>query len=113
MTGDQLRERGSYSYRYDNIGNRKTARELEEEVSYNADRLNQYTDITRNTEPFIPTYDADGNQTRIKTSIGIWKVSYDANDRPVIFTSKTDGLSLPAATTTREDASARRSPSTD
>ncbi|WP_290486678.1 hypothetical protein, partial [Akkermansia sp. CAG:344] len=36
LTGDQLRERGSYSYRYDNIGNRKTARELEEEVSYNA-----------------------------------------------------------------------------
>ena len=93
LTGDQLRERGSYSYRYDNIGNRKTARELEEEVSYNADRLNQYTDITRNTEPFIPTYDADGNQTRIKTSIGIWKVSYDANDRPVIFTSK-DGRTV-------------------
>ena len=60
--GDQLRERGSYSYRYDNIGNRKTARALEEEVSYNANRLNQYTDITRNTDPFIPTYDADGNQ---------------------------------------------------
>ena len=93
LTGDQLRERGSYSYRYDNIGNRKTARELEEEVSYNANRLNQYTDITRNTEPFIPTYDADGNQTRIKTSIGIWKVSYDANDRPVIFTSK-DGRTV-------------------
>ena len=88
LTGDQLRERGSYSYRYDNIGNRKTARELEEEVSYNADRLNQYTDITRNTEPFIPTYDADGNQTRIKTSTGIWKVSYDANDRPVLFYSR-------------------------
>ena len=88
LTGDQLRERGSYSYRYDNIGNRKTARELEEEVSYNADCLNQYTDITRNTEPFIPTYDADGNQTRIKTSTGIWKVSYDANDRPVLFYSR-------------------------
>ena len=88
LTGDQLRERGSYSYRYDNIGNRKTARELEEEVSYNANRLNQYTDITRNTEPFIPTYDADGNQTRIKTSTGIWKVSYDANDRPVLFYSR-------------------------
>ena len=88
LTGDQLRERGSFSYRYDNIGNRKTARELEEEVSYNANRLNQYTDITRNTEPFIPTYDADGNQTRIKTSTGIWKVSYDANDRPVLFYSR-------------------------
>ncbi|WP_354833507.1 hypothetical protein ABGM91_02790 [Akkermansia muciniphila] len=93
LTGDQLRERGIYSYQYDNIGNRKTARELEEEVSYNANRLNQYTDITRNTEPFIPTYDADGNQTRIKTSTGIWKVSCDANDRPVIFTSK-DGRTV-------------------
>ena len=68
LTGDQLRERGSYSYRYDNIGNRKTARELKEEASYNADCLNQYTDITRNTEPFIPTYDANGNHCLLYTS---------------------------------------------
>ncbi|WP_412256039.1 RHS repeat-associated core domain-containing protein [Akkermansia sp.] len=85
---DQLRGGGSYSYRYDNIGNRKSARELEEEVSYDANRLNQYTDVARNEVPFTPAYDADGNQTRIKTSTGIWEVSYDANGRPVIFTQE-------------------------
>ena len=88
LVEDRISRGGSFIYSYDNIGNRKTARELEEEVSYDANRLNQYTDITRNTEPFIPTYDADGNQTRIKTSTGIWKVSYDANDRPVLFYSR-------------------------
>ena len=31
---------------------------------------------------------ADGNQTRIRTSTGIWEVSYDANDRPVVFASQ-------------------------
>ncbi|MHA3691458.1 RHS repeat domain-containing protein [Akkermansia sp. AKK6] len=85
---DQVKEGGNYSYQYDNIGNRKTARELEEEISYTTNRLNQYTDVTRNTEPFTPTCDADGNQTRIRTSTGIWEVSYDANDRPVSFTNQ-------------------------
>ena len=93
LVEDRLSRGGCFSYRYDNIGNRKTARELEEEVSYDANCLNQYADITRNTEPFIPTYDADGNQTRIMTSTGIWEVSYDANDRPVIFTQE-DGRTV-------------------
>ena len=85
---DQIRQGGKFCYQYDNIGNRKTARELEEEVSYDANGLNQYTEVTRNEEPFTPTYDADGNQTSIRTSTGIWEVSYDANDRPVSFTSQ-------------------------
>ena len=33
---DRISQGGSFSYQYDNIGNRKTARELEEEVSYDA-----------------------------------------------------------------------------
>ena len=37
----------------------------------------------------------DGNQTRIKTSTGIWNVCYDANDRPVSFTSE-DGRTVVA-----------------
>ncbi|MBT8771385.1 hypothetical protein HHJ04_09020, partial [Akkermansia muciniphila] len=72
----------------DNIGNRKSARELEEEVSYEANQLNQYTDVTGETELFTPSFDPDGNQTRIRTSVGIWEVSYDANNRPVSFTSE-------------------------
>ena len=79
---------GSYAYDYDNIGNRKTAQENAEEItSYQSNALNQYTllsvdDIT----DFIPDYDADGNQTRVQTSTGIWAISYDAENRPTDFT---------------------------
>ena len=44
--------------------------------------------MARESEPFAPCFDTDGNQTSIKTSAGIWEVSYDANDRPVAFTSQ-------------------------
>ncbi len=30
-----------------------------------------------------PQYNADGNQTLIKTSTGIWPVTYNAENRPV------------------------------
>ena len=93
LTGDQIQQRGNFAYQYDNIGNRKTARELEEEVSYDANSLNQYTNIIQADVSFDPLYDADGNQTRIRTSTGIWNVCYDANDRPVSFTSE-DGYTL-------------------
>ena len=90
LTSDQILSRGRFAYQYDNIGNRKTARELEEEVSYDANLLNQYTHITKKETPFTPSYDADGNQIRIKTSTGTWNVSYDANDRPVSFINEDD-----------------------
>ncbi len=90
---DRISQGGRFTYSYDNIGNRKTARELEEEISYEANRLNQYTDIAKGEEEFKPVYDADGNQTRIKTSTGTWEVTYDANDRPVVFTSQ-DGRTV-------------------
>ena len=78
-----------YGYSYDNIGNRKTARELAEELSYAANNLNQYTSIEEKAEaPFVPTYDASGNQTLIKTSTGIWTVVYNAANRAVSFTSQ-------------------------
>ena len=87
LVEDRISLGGSFSYRYDNIGNRKTARELEEAFSYESNQLNQYADIAGGGD-FTPVYDADGNQTRIRTSTGIWEVSYDANDRPVVFTSQ-------------------------
>ena len=34
-------------------------------------------------DTFTPQYDADGNQTLIKTSTGIWSVTYNAENRPV------------------------------
>lgn len=88
LVNDQFQAGGSITYQYDNIGNRKTARELEEGISYGANQLNQYTDIIKTGTSFQPSYDADGNQTRIKTSTGIWDVCYDANDRPISFISE-------------------------
>ena len=95
LINDELQQRGNFAYRYDNIGNRKISRELEEEISYGANELNQYTNIIQADVSFDPLYDADGNQTRMKTSTGIWNVCYDANDRPVSFTSE-DGRTVVA-----------------
>ena len=81
---------GSYAYDYDNIGNRKTAQEATDEaIGYTSNELNQYTALTVDGDiDFQPEYDADGNQCRVKTSTGIWTVSYDAENRPTDFTSQ-------------------------
>ena len=73
----------NYAYDYDNIGNRETATESEITTTYTANELNQYTAIG----DFTPTFDADGNQTLVKTSTGTWLVTYDAENRPVSFTN--------------------------
>ena len=80
----------TYGYSYDNIGNRKTAREdTEEATAYTTGPLNQYTAIERGEEAaFEPVYDADGNQTLIRTSTGIWQVAYNAENRPVRFVNE-------------------------
>ena len=59
----------------DDIGNRTVA----EGKTYTANNLNQYTAI----DDFAPEYDADGNQTLIKTETGIWSVVYNAENRPI------------------------------
>ena len=73
----------NYAYNYDNIGNRETATESEITTSYTANELNQYTAVG----DFAPTFDADGNQTLVKSSAGIWSITYDAENRPVSFTN--------------------------
>ena len=73
----------NYAYNYDNIGNRITATEGNESTTYIANALNQYTAMG----DFTPLFDADGNQTRIKTETGIWEVIYNAENRPVSFTN--------------------------
>ena len=78
-----------YGYDYDNIGNRNTATEGEEVTAYTANELNQYTAVG----DFAPTFDAAGNQTLVKTATGIWSVEYNAENRPVRFTSA-DGSTL-------------------
>ena len=91
-----------YGYSYDNIGNRKTAREPAGELAYAANELNQYTGIANSTlnsppstleQPFVPQYDASGNQTLIKTSTGVWTAVYNAANRAVSFTSR-DGATV-------------------
>ena len=78
----------------DNIGNRKTAQEPAQELAYAANGPNQYTGIEESGEaPFVPTYDASGNQTLIRTSTGIWTVAYNAANRATSFTSR-DGATV-------------------
>ena len=76
----------NYAYNFDNIGNRMTAEELADEIAYSANNLNQYTAIEKNSGmPFVPTFDDDGNQLTVQTATGVWNVTYNAENRPVIF----------------------------
>ena len=81
---------GAYAYDYDNIGNRAAAVEdssgVASRTEYATNELNQYTAISVDGAiDFAPEYDADGNQTRVKTSTGIWAVNYDSENRPIDF----------------------------
>ncbi len=83
-----------FQYEYDNIGNREQALEELTQTDYVSNSLNQYTSIEPSDETsFIPAYDADGNQTRIRTTTGIWNIAYDANNRPVQLNSE-DGKTV-------------------
>ncbi len=88
LTAGILGTKGYY-YTYDNIGNRKTAKEdADEATNYDANALNQYTAVG----DFVPEFDADGNQTKVQTCTGIWNVTYNAENRPVTFDrSNADG----------------------
>ena len=60
-----------------------------EATAYTTGPLNQYTAIERGEEAaFEPVHDADGNQTLIRTSTGIWQVAYNAENRPVRFVNE-------------------------
>ena len=75
------------------VGNREIAQEVAEGITYAANDLNQYTRISTNGENFTPEYDADGNQTLIQTSTGIWKVQYNGQNRAIKFESE-DGRTV-------------------
>ena len=97
-----------YAYQYDDIGNRITSLDLGTNRTYTANNLNQYTSITDVAEyppseasaeggsmrgasspsqdtTFVPQFDLDGNQTLIKTSTGIWSVTYNGENRPILW----------------------------
>ncbi|MBR5895251.1 MAG: hypothetical protein IKZ13_06900 [Akkermansia sp.] len=87
-----------YEYSYDNIGNRQQAAEGNDVTVYDANALNQYTAISENAaDAFIPRFDADGNQTLIKTDTGIWSAVYNAENRPITFTNTDTGTVVECA----------------
>ena len=80
----------NYAYAYDDIGNRISSSERGTNTVYEANELNQYTAV----DDFTPEFDADGNQTLVKTSTGIWRVTYNGENRPVLWTRNLDGLTI-------------------
>ena len=68
-----------YAYDFDDIGNRETSSERGTNSIYTANNLNQYTAV----DDFTPQFDDDGNQTLVKTSTGIWSVTYNGENRPI------------------------------
>ena len=74
-----------YAYQYDDIGNRLSSLDLGTNRTYTANSLNQYTNIVEGADGFLPQFDDDGNQTLIKTATGIWQVTYNGENRPVLW----------------------------
>ena len=79
-----------YAYDFDDIGNRESSSERGTNSVYAANQLNRYCSITTltsdvglQTSSFPPQFDDDGNQTLIKTSTGIWSVTYNGENRPI------------------------------
>ena len=83
----------TYGYDYDNIGNRTVAVEGisgdASRIEYETNGLNQYTAVG----DFSPTFDDAGNQIIVKTATGIWSVAYNAENRPIRFSS-VDGTTV-------------------
>ena len=100
-----------YAYQYDDIGNRITSFDLGTNCTYTANNLNQYTSISNfcGSLPFValaeegaaiftPQFD-DGNQTLIKTSTGIWQVTYNGENRPVLWENVSTNSLTPNSST--------------
>ena len=91
----------SYGYDYDNVGNRRMSMEAGDYAFYEANELNQYTDIAGMEDEaefdFTPVFDAEGNLTVIKTETGIWAAVYNAENRPVSFTNEATGTVVTCA----------------
>ena len=83
-----------YAYSYDDIGNRLSSLDLGEAREYTANNLNQYVNIAEGVGDFIPQFDLDGNQTLVKTSTGIWSVSYNGENRPVLWTCGSTNITM-------------------
>ena len=79
-----------HAYVFDDIDNRESSFERGTNSVYAANQLNRYCSITTltsdvglQTSSFPPQFDDDGNRTLIKTSTGIWSLTYNGENRPV------------------------------
>ncbi len=70
-----------YAYDFDDIGNRETSSERGTNSVYTANLLNQYAAV----DDFAPQFDDDGNQALVKTATGIWSVTYNGENRPILW----------------------------
>ena len=87
VIADALSRGGTYTFAYDNGGNRTNSLKASGQRSYTSNMLNQYSSICDDdgTTVFM-LYDEDGNQTAILTSSGEWMVSYNALNQATTFT---------------------------
>jgi RHS repeat-associated protein len=88
----------AFDYLYDGIGGRELAAENAATNLSAANGLNPYTSVSTSAPSappyeFTPVFDADGNQTLLRTETGVWHVQYNAENRPVTFTSD-DGAAV-------------------
>ncbi|OGV77727.1 MAG: hypothetical protein A3K18_11815 [Lentisphaerae bacterium RIFOXYA12_64_32] len=74
-----------FAYAYDPIGNRQTyTNDGNPTTTYTSNQLNQYTALQQGGAPVNPTYDLDGNMTRlvVPPSGGPdWSLAWDAENR--------------------------------
>ena len=73
---DELIAADEVSYAYDDIG-------LHAPTSVSEVGNRTTAEGKTAIDDFAPQYDADGNQTLIKTETGIWSVTYNAENRPI------------------------------
>ncbi len=93
-----------YAYNFDDIGNRESSSDRGTNSIYTANSLNQYIAV----DGFTPQFDDDGNQTLIKTATGIWSVSYNGENRPVLWECISPHSSTPPLISMSYDRMGRR-----
>ena len=86
---DAVMGTNQYNYAYDPIGNRRMATNNAEALSYVANSLNQYSQISNQTSLVTPAYDSDGNMTGYKD----WTFVWDAENRLVLASNATTVVS--------------------
>lgn len=86
VIADALSRGGTYTFAYDNGGNRTNSLKASGQRGYTSNMLNQYSSICDDDGTTVPMlYDGDGNQTTLLTSTGEWMVSYNVLNQATAF----------------------------